>query len=500
MFGTLCAIDPEPHELHEDQVALLVVLARLVATQIERDRELVARHVVEEQLRRHAWYDVLTGLPNRALLLERLQQTLAASQHHNEPPYAVLFMDLDRFKAINDSLGHLVGDAVLRETANRLQNCVRRIDTIARLGGDEFVILLPDISDIRSAARIADQVQQAISVPFQLGDHTVVTTASIGLVWSNRHYSVPEEVLRDADIAMYRAKAQGKARYAIFDQAMHVQMLARLWLESALRRAIDHNELVLHYQPVVDVRTGQVTELEALVRWQHPERGLISPAEFIPVAEETGLIVQLGTWVVQAACAQIQQWRREGVPRLPVAVNLSLRQVADTNLVATIIGILHKMRVSPQDLILEITESTLMETVGTAEASLHALHKAGVKLALDDFGTGYSSLAYLSRLPLTCVKIDRSFVHDLPGNERQLAITTAMIAMGQRLGLTVVAEGVETDAQLAVLRDHQCDAVQGHLLSPALPAAQIADFLCQCAHPQTRKHIAYYNSPSSLSC
>ncbi len=476
VFGTLCAVDPEPHELSEPQAELLVVLARIIATQIERDAEAAARQHVEAQLREAALFDALTQLPNRTLLMDRIQHVLDRAQRY-PTYYPVLFLDLDRFKAINDSLGHAVGDKLLMETARRLRTCVRSMDMVARLAGDEFVIFATDLRDAPDALQLAQRIQAAMAEPLELAGHGVVTTVSIGIVWGSPSYTQAADLLRDADIAMYRAKTGGKARTELFDQAMYSQAQARLWLEAKLRRAINENELRLHYQPIFDTVTGALTRMEALVRWEHPKRGLISPAEFIPIAEETGLIVPLGAWVLHAACAQNRAWQLAGLRIVPVAVNISAQQFNYGDLYATVVGSLQAVGLSPDYLELEVTESALMDRGATTGTTLDQLAQLGVRLSLDDFGTGYSSLAYLKRLPLTSIKIDRSFIQEINDDTAAAAIATAIISLAHQLRMTTIAEGVETVEQRAVLHRHGCDEIQGYLLSRPLPPENVHRFM-----------------------
>lgn len=440
-------------------------------------RDITERKWAEDQLRRHALYDELTGLANRTLFLECLQQVVERAKRQTLPHFAVLFLDLDRFKTINDSLGHAAGDQLLVEVARRLEGTLRADETVARLGGDEFTILLDAIENVEIARSVADRIQQSLVAPFDLDGHTVCISASIGIALSTTAYQAPADVLRDADTALYRAKLLGKARHIVFDNAMHAHALHALHLEAELRQALAREEFVLHYQPIVALRSGEVTRVEALVRWQHPQRGMVAPGEFIPLAEETGLIVPLGRWVLQTACEQAKAWQAAGLRPITVAVNLSARQLRQPELAAMVAQILQETGLEPQLLELELTESSLMEDVKMASALLRELHALDVALVIDDFGTGYSSLSYLKRFPIAAVKIDRSFVHDITNDPNDAAIVTAIIAMAHRLNLRVISEGVEREDQLAFLRAYGCDEVQGFLFCRPLPAAALGSLL-----------------------
>ncbi|MCU0570621.1 MAG: EAL domain-containing protein [Oculatellaceae cyanobacterium Prado106] len=436
--------------------------------------DITAWKQAEEKLVYEALHDTLTGLPNRVFLMERLRQALQLAQRSTDYLFAVLFIDLDRFKVINDSLGHMIGDQLLVAIAQRLSNCLRPSDTIARLGGDEFVILLADVKDRDSATRIADRIQEELLLPFNLDGNEVFSAASVGIAFSTPEYDRPEDLLRDADIAMYRAKAHGRARYAIFHPGMHSTAVALLQIETDLRRAIDRQELQLHYQPIVSLRTRQITGFEALIRWQHPQRGMISPTEFVPIAEETGLITPMGWWVLQEACRQMRQWQEQFPSRQPliVNVNLSSKQFSP-HLVDQISEILAETKLDAPSLKLEITESILMENAESAVSTLTQLKQLGTLLAIDDFGTGYSSLNYLHRFPIDTLKVDRSFVSKVDVDGEQLAIARTIITLAWNLGMEVTAEGVETMKQLAQLRSLQCDYAQGYLFSAPLDAKAI---------------------------
>jgi diguanylate cyclase (GGDEF)-like protein/PAS domain S-box-containing protein len=440
--------------------------------------DITAWKQAEEKLVYEALHDTLTGLPNRVFLMERLRQALQLAERSKDYLFAVLFIDLDRFKVINDSLGHMIGDQLLISISRRLSNCLRPSDTIARLGGDEFVILLADVKDRDSATRIADRIQEELLLPFNLDGHEVFSAASIGIAFSTVGYDRPEDLLRDADIAMYRAKAHGRARYAIFHPGMHSKAVALLQIETDLRRAIDREELQLHYQPIVSLRTRQITGFEALIRWQHPQRGMIPPVEFVPVAEETGLITSMGWWVLQESCRQMQQWHEQfpSPHPLTVNVNLSSKQFSP-HLVEQISQILEETKLPPQYLKLEITESILMENAESAVSTLTQLKKLGTLLAIDDFGTGYSSLNYLHRFPIDTLKVDRSFISKVDVDGEQLAIARTIITLAWNLGMEVVAEGVETMKQLAQLRSLQCDYAQGFLFSSPLDVEAVEQLM-----------------------
>lgn len=432
------------------------------------------RKRAEEQLVRDAFYDVLTGLPNRALFMDRLGHALKRLKRLMDGyGFAVLFLDLDRFKIINDSLGHMTGDALLVETARRLDKCVRPGDTVARLGGDEFVILFDDVRDAESARFIAERVQSAICAPFYVNSCEVFSSASIGIALSSQEYDRPEDILRDADITMYRAKALGKARVEVFDPSMRAHALSLLHMETDLRRALERDEFRVYYQPIVALGTDSVMSLEALIRWQHPHHGLTSPEEFIPLAEETGLIVSVGEWVLRKVCTDIQQWQADGSRPIRVAVNISPVQLRRPGFVKSVIAILDEYKVSGNCLGMEITENVLLDK-GTATVDLlNGLKELGIQIILDDFGTGYSSLSYLQHLPIDILKIDRSFVAKLTRDDEQVRIIETIILLGRNLGIDVVAEGIETDEQLERLRSINCDQGQGFLFSKPIEGESV---------------------------
>ena len=432
------------------------------------------RKLAEQQLFRHAFYDDLTGLPNRVLFLERLGRAVGRARGRTDGGFAVLFLDLDRFKTVNDGLGHHVGDLLLVAIARRLEACVRPGDTVARLGGDEFTVLVEDLKDAGAAEQLAGRVQAELSRPFSLVGHDVYTSASIGIALGGPSYHRHEDVLRDADIAMYRAKTLGKARYEVFDRAMHLQALTLLQLETDLRRAVDLGEVELHYQPVIALDTGAVCGFEALARWPHPRRGLIMPDEFIPLAEETGLILPLGAQLLRRACTQLAALDD---PALTISVNICARQLTHGDLLAVVEEALAATGIAPTRLKLEITESVIMGNAEAAAVTLLELRARGIEIQIDDFGIGYSSLGYLQKLPVDTLKIDRSFVAAIDAAGERSEIVQSIIALARSLDLDVIAEGIETDQQLGRLRALRCERGQGFLLARPLPAKDLAEFL-----------------------
>jgi diguanylate cyclase (GGDEF)-like protein/PAS domain S-box-containing protein len=439
--------------------------------------DVTARKLVEEQLAYSALHDVLTGLPNRALFMDRLGHRLEHTKRHPDQLFAVLFIDLDRFKVVNDSLGHAVGDQLLIATAQRLQQCVRPEDTVSRLGGDEFAILLNEVSDASDAVRVAERIEARLISTSMLDAVKRSTTASIGISLFSAQNAKPEDYLRDADTAMYRAKALGGNRHEIFNSAMYVSAVALLEMEGELRMAVERNEWLVEYQPIISLATGRAAGVEALVRWARPDKGVVHPLEFISVAEDTGLIIQIGEYVLRTACRQAKAWRDAGLSKLWVSVNLSGRQFQDQNLVQKIERILHETGLPSDGLRLEVTESIAMRDLTYSIRVLTELSKLGVHVSLDDFGNGYSSLSYLKQFPLKVLKIDRSFIQDIMVNKNSEAITTAIIVMARSLNLEVVAEGVETEKQFAFLKSKFCDDVQGYLFSRPIPAEELTALL-----------------------
>lgn len=429
--------------------------------------------------------DALTGLPNRLLFLDRLARLIEHTKRHRDYLFAVLFLDLDGFKMINDSLGHVIGDQLLVEAAKRLEKSLRVSDTVtrieklftlARLGGDEFTILLDQVKDSNDATLVAERLIKTMAAPFALGGKKVFSSVSIGIALSSIGYEKPEDMLRDADTAMYRAKSLGKARYEVFDLEMRASVMARLQLETDLRDAIERDELRNYYQPIVSLETGRITGFEALLRWQHPTRGLLSPSEFIPVAEETGMIRELGWWNLRQACRQIAVWNtlQNGNAPLTMSVNLSVKQFLQPNLVTEIGKLLFETGIPPEILKLEITESTVMADPSTAAAMLSQIKSLGIKLSIDDFGTGYSSLSYLHRFPLDTLKIDGSFTKTMIEGGESTEIVRTILPMASSLRMNVVAEGVETAEQLAILRQLRCEFAQGYYFSKPVTADEAA--------------------------
>lgn len=455
---------------------------------IPNARDISERKGLEGRLERQALHDALTGLPNRRLLLDRLGHALSRS-YRQRVPVAVMFLDLDRFKLINDTLGHEMGDQLLIMVAQRLKTCIRAEDTVARLGGDEFTILIEEVTDAYNPVEVAKRIVAVLDEPFKLADHELTVAASIGIAQSVGEENSSADMLRDADIAMYRAKKNGVGRYECYDASMAMEAPEKLKLEGDLRRAIKHStsessEFVLHYQPLIDLRTGATVAFEALVRWQHPERGLLAPAHFIALAEETGLIIALGEWVLETACRQALVFHAQLGSTPGIAVNLSLKQLKHPSLVEDVEHILQVTGLSPNLLELEITESHIMEDVVGTVSKLGELKALGVRLAIDDFGTGYSSLGHLMRFPIDNLKIDRSFVQRLPGNrdsksKSDASIVEAVVALSRALNLGVVTEGIETEQQLAYLKDLDCDVGQGYLFAKPMPADAVVLFVLQ---------------------
>ena len=461
-----------------------VVYEEGVATYLQvSSRDITDQVRVQQQIEHDATHDGLTGLPNRSLLIERLNLAIKRVQRDEEANFAVLLIDLDRFKVINDSLGHEAGDRLLKRIAHQLKTAIRGIDLAARLGGDEFVLLLEDADGLAAAVRVAERVLANFQTAIPLGSEAVVVGASIGIVLGDRSYSDGMDMLRDAEIAMYSAKQNNQLGYVIFNQAMHQQALQRLTLENALRLALERQELALRYQPIVDLATGHLVGFEALVRWQHPERGMISPADFIPIAEDTGLVVPLGAWVLKNACQQMADWQRQfpGAASLKISVNLSVQQLQEANLVTQVQQILAETGLAGQCLALEITESMFMADIDAINGRLQQLNDLAVQISIDDFGTGFSSLSYLHRLSVNNLKIDRSFVSNLFTSQRNLNVARTIVNLSQHLGLTTIAEGIETPEQLKQLQALGCQLGQGYLFNAPVTQAVAETLLAELA-------------------
>jgi diguanylate cyclase (GGDEF)-like protein/PAS domain S-box-containing protein len=460
--------------------------ARLVGTL----QDITERKQADDQIRFLAYFDSLTGLPNRRQFGERLTRALQTAHRHNRLA-ALLFLDLDRFKRINDTLGHNAGDHLLQEVSSRLLACLRKTDcvtrpaeelsepVVARLGGDEFIVLLGEVQRVQDAAKVARRIVEVLSEPFALRGQEVVVTTSIGITLFPFDGEDADTLLKNADTAMYHAKDQGRNNYQFYNESMNATAFERLVLEANLRRALERQEFVLHYQPQVRLEDGRIFGAEALIRWRHPEMGLVPPGKFIPLAEETGLIVPIGEWALRTACEQMRAWQEEGLPAVRIAVNVSSPQFADPGFVATVDQILRTTGLRPEHLDLEMTESILMGDVETSITGLQRLKELGVWLSVDDFGTGYSSLSYLRRFAIDTLKVDRSFLLDVPDDPDHVAITGAIIALAHNLHLGVIAEGVESPEQVRFLRPQGCGDAQGFLFSRPVPAGEFRQLLAR---------------------
>jgi len=511
--GKICWLYSRYHAVCDEQGQLLRVDG--IDTDISNLKQ------AEALLHHNAFYDALTNLPNRVLFIDRLSHTITRSRRRGGFLFAVLFLDLDGFKVVNDSLGHLAGDQLLIQLARRLESCLRPSDTLARLGGDEFTVLLEDINQRQDVIEVAKRIQTILKQPFEVCDRNVFTNASIGIALGRgkvvtkypccalpvpalqevvEEYEHPNDVLRDADLAMYRAKNTGKGCYALFDQNMHTHAVSRLQLETDLRLAIEDQRLLVYYQPIIALKTGQLAGFEALVRWQHAERGWVSPGEFIPIAEETGLVVPMGMWVLTEACRQVRTWHKRypALSKLTIAVNLSVKQFAQPDLLEEIDHALVSTDFPAQLLKLEITESAIVDNPSTAVHILQALNQRQISLCIDDFGTGYSSLSYLHRFPVNTLKVDQSFVRSLDTGQKNQEIVSAIVQLSHHLNMTVVAEGIETQAELNLLTSYQCDQGQGYYFARPLSSEEAEKFIAR-HHLESLGKLAMLNSPKSLS-
>jgi diguanylate cyclase (GGDEF)-like protein len=441
--------------------------------------ERAKRKRTEEQLEYNAFHDALTDLPNRALFLDRLGQSIKVASRRGDYLFAVLLLDLDRFKIINDALGHMIGDQLLIAVARKLEACLRSGDTVARFGGDEFTILLGDIKDVADAIRIANRIREELRLPFKLDEYEVFTTVSIGIALSATGYDRPEDLLRDADTAMYCAKKLGSGCFEVFDKSMYDRAVASLELDNDLRQAIERKEFQIHYQPIVSLKTSRIIGFEALLRWQHPQRGLVFPEEFLPAAEETGLIVPIGQWVLREACRQTRAWQAQFPqnPSLSISVNLSVKQFVQPNLVEQIGQVLRETGLDACSLKLEILENIIIEDDKSVTDKIQQLRALGVQFCIDDFGKGYSSLSYISRLPLDTLKIDRSLVSGIGVDEKSSKIVQTIINLAYNLGINVTAEGVETAEQLTQLRALKCKYGQGYYFSKPIDGEAAMAFI-----------------------
>ncbi len=473
----------------KDEIGILSASFNKMADDLEntiysRDQEITERKNAEQKLHHMAYYDHLTQIPNRVKFLSHIGRLLQRTKQQSDYMFAVLFIDLDRFKIINDSLGHAIGDKLLVEVAHRLETFTRPTDrvshaeeneSVARFGGDEFAVFLHDVKDISSASRVAERLQAELQEPILIDKHELYTSASIGIALSATGYENAEDIMRDADSAMYHAKATGKAHAEIFDEAMHIRVKKILQLEADLRIAVDKEQFMLCYQPIVSTRDHKITGTEALIRWNHPEQGLISPLEFIPIAKETGLISTIGEWVLRTACAQNKAWQDAGYPNISMKVNFSSLQFQDNNFVELVKIIIRDTGMPVQLLDVEITESNAM--VDNSIKTLNQLTAMGLQISIDDFGTGYSSLGSLTKFPINTIKIDRAFIKDIMIDVNAKAIIKAIIAMAHSLNIEVIAEGVETEEQLAYLQSLKCDKMQGYLFSPPVPEEEFRKLL-----------------------
>lgn len=486
LTGQVPACQAELRFLHKDSGEVWVHWSASAASDtksvkpnlIFQIQDITDRKQAEEKLQYEATHDALTGLPNRALFTTRLEQALLKTKDNQRHRVSVLFIDLDRFKVVNDSLGHLIGDQLLISIAKRLSECIRPADTVARLGGDEFTILVEGARK-DEVLIIAERIKEKFTCPFNLNGHEIYSSASIGILHSSANHNKPEELMRDADIAMYQAKRSGKARHEVFNQEMHDAVKDTLQLENELRHAIERKELNVDYQPIFTIESGKLEGFEALARWHHLQHGTIPPSKFISLAEETGLIDSLGELILKIACQQGRQWQDSFPDCFPlmISVNLSCKQFAQRNIVQNIKSVLEETNFNPQNLKLEITESVVLEHKETAIEMLHQLRSLGIEINIDDFGTGYSNLSYLSQLPVSTLKIDRSFISPMEGNRFDAEIVQTIIMLARNLGMKVIAEGVETETQLEQLKALNCEGAQGYLFSKPMNAVEATKFL-----------------------
>ncbi len=442
-------------------------------------RDVTERKVAEETISFQAYHDLLTKLPNRALLNDRLSLAISQAKRDDEN-LAVMFLDLDRFKNINDSLGHMIGDELLQQVSLRLKDCIREGDTLARFGGDEFTMMLPKLHNARDdASKLAEKITNTLKQPFIIDGHELYVSASIGIALYPHDGNNIDNLIKHADVAMYHVKGQGKNGYQFYSNEMNIPYVEKLSLDTGIHRALDNNEFNLVYQPQINLRTGEIVGVEALLRWDHPEHGIISPAEFIPFAEESGLIVDIGFWVLKTACAELSRWRIAGLPEIRMAINVSARQLMEQHIVDDILKILKDYDIPGNFIELEITENAIMDDMDSVIRKLQELSSHGITIAIDDFGTGYSSLSYLHKLPIHTLKIDRSFLKECCINKGDNTIINTIVAMAKGLNLNVVAEGVESQAQLEYLREIECSEAQGYLFGKPLPPNIISQLLIQ---------------------
>jgi diguanylate cyclase (GGDEF)-like protein len=466
-------------QLQQTMETLKGQTSELEKTNQELENEITERKAVEEQLTYDSLHDAMTGLPNRVLFLDRLGQAIEYCKRRTEYTFAVLFVDIDQFKVINDSLGHLSGDQFLIAVSNRMKECLRSSDTVARLGGDEFAILLEITGDGNSAIMVAEKVLETIKFPFRLDGHELYITASIGVVPNVTGYMHPEEILRDADIAMYQAKGQGKARFEIFDIKMRSYAFSRLAMEQELRSALEGSQFQLYYQPIISMQSNQLVSFEALIRWDHPTRGLLSPSEFLPVAEESGLILPIGKWVLYESCKQLKKWHEKypSLKHVSVNVNISNRQFAQPDFIDEVVNALQETGLKAESLKLEITENILISNYSAANEVFTKLRSLGVQLEIDDFGSGYSALGYLQHFPISAIKIDKSFVDEIGKSRRGIELIRAIVSMARELGMEAIAEGIETGEQFNQLKDLSCHLGQGYLMSRPLDKESAEEIL-----------------------